>query len=427
MKAIKKRYIFIFLSITLAVSGTLFANSTTSFTSLPITDYTFTSPNPSSSDPKRTLKTNTTVTSLSQTCYNIINALCKSTVQSITASQQSSYKTALASLPGNLLGITLNDADTLIYTTYQYWYDYIVNTSFITSASSSSTPYASALQNMQDKYNLTSSSDSSLQAQMTDLQSQIDDLNASITQLTTDQTTAVTTLETNRLTAYQTFMTSDLALRGRLGTVTNNSSISYQLIAGDGSILDTILSGQTSSRVYVLSDYANDQQGSMFKLVPYDAVNQIQEDTAEGMLSGGTIVILANSIGVNSPGNPYGYADSVSITRVYPEDATRAHVVDLTTLVADNQYWQADFKINPLISVDNGDGTTTEVIYPFISAIETSAQGTDNGWDVTLDFPSAAEAVMDTKIAITQSNSSANSYPAFDSEDAASDWSDLPQ
>ena len=357
-------------------------------------------------------------------CYNIIVGLSQSTATAITGPQQKNFQTYLNNLSGPLLlGATLNDSDKLIILTYKYWYDYIISKSFATSISSQG--YLTQYNNLLFSDSIDSGSFSDLQSSTNDLQAQVDSLSASITQLQADQKTAIQTLETNRLSAYQAFATSDIFLRGRLGTINNNSSISYQLVDSTGLVLDTIIAGQTSSRVYVLSDYANDQQATMFTLVPYNGVGQITSGSAAWELSGGTIVILGNSVGLNTPGNPYGYADSITITRVYPEDEARAHVVDLTGLVTANQYWQVDFTINPLISVDLGDGTTAQVIYPFISKIETSTQGTSTGWDVTKDFPTAAEAIMDTTITITRSNSSKNSYPAFDSADANSYWSDL--
>lgn len=361
------------------------------------------------------------INSNSTTCYNTIIKMATKSITTISSNEQSAYKNALEGFWGlqtNMYQIPLSRADKLILETYNMWYTWIINQSIATSTPGEPSYYTYLAQEAQNNSSATSGIDSTVQQQK-------DTLQASVDKLTADQQAATQALETSRQEAFGAFVQSDLSLRGRLGTITNNSSISYQLVDSTGRVLDTILSGQTSSRVYVLSDYANDQQATMFTLVPYNGVGQITSGSAAWELSGGTIVILGNSVGLNTPGNPYGYADSITITRIYPEDEARAHVVDLKSLVTANQYWQVDFTINPLISVDLGDGTTAQVIYPFISKIETSTQGTSTSWDVTKDFPTAAEAIMDTTITITRSNSSENSYPAFDSADANSYWSDL--
>ena len=175
------------------------------------------------------------------------------------------------------------------------------------------------------------------------------------------------------------------------------------------------MAGQSSSRTFALSDYADNQQGSMF--VPYDATTQVQQGTNEAMLNGGTIVILCNNTGANAPGNAYGYEGAVSISRVYPESATRAHVVDIDSLVVDDQYWEVDFSIGMLPAA-------SAFTYPLISQVQTVTVDVNTlSTDLTEDFPDVTDAKMDTTITITESNSDADSYPEFDSDMASTLWS----
>ena len=60
--------------------------------------------------------------------------------------------------------------------------------------------------------------------------------------------------------------------------------------------------------------------------------------------------------------------------------------------------------------------------YPLVSQLQTVTIDTS---DTTVDLPDLLDATMDTTITITELNSDADSYPAFDSDMASTLWSDL--
>lgn len=322
------------------------------------------------------------------------------------------YHTTFQSLEGYLLGYTLNDDDILLMLLLESWYDNVISKSFIldqsqqaftiqSAAISATSSVASQTLSISDL----SSEECLLVAQEKCLSDAIDCLNAEVSQKNQD-------LETARQNAFTAFSNADLFSRGRLGSIINESSISYQLVDNDGEILETIAASSSSSNIFALLDHANSQQGSMLKLVPYDGADEVVEDgTGEALSYGGTFTILCNTVGTNLEGNPYGYSQSVSVTRVYPSGATRAHVVDVSSLVGDSQYWEFNVTINPLPA-------NTQFVYPRISTVSAVTEPLD----VTVDFPTVLEATMDSSVEIVQSNSSSDSFPSFETEDY---WSDV--
>ena len=166
----------------------------------------------------------------------------------------------------------------------------------------------------------------SLALSLIDITSQNQNVQDQITTLQDQQAQKEQDLQDARDAAYTAFENADPFLRGRLGIITNNSTVAYQLLDGQGNVLDTILASGTSSRQFALSDYANDQQGSMFTLVPYDATTQVQQGTDEAMLNGGSLVILCNTNGANQEGNAYGYGGAISISQ-YIRQKQQEHIL----------------------------------------------------------------------------------------------------
>lgn len=345
---------------------------------------------------------------------NMIIQACRSS-HYISNLLPSYYYNTLQKLKGYLLPYALNDSDALLVRVLQSWYDNIISKGFVTDSTSSQQSfviqsYAGAVTISLSSETFSGASLSSqqciLEAQQKCLDDAITCLNAEISQKNQD-------LETARQNGFTAFSNADLFIRGRLGVITNTSSIAYLLVDGDGNVLDTIAPNSSSSNTFALADYANTQQGSMFTLVPYDGSDEVVEDgSGEAFSYGGTFTILCNSVGMNSAGNPYGYSQSVSVTRVYPSGATRSHIIDVSTLVGDNQYWEFNVTINPLPA-------NTQFVYPRISAVSSVTEELD----VTVDFPTVLEAEMGAPTAITQSNSSGKSFPGFESDDY---WSDVP-
>jgi len=324
------------------------------------------------------------------------------------------YYTALQNVNNNVFQFTLNENDTLLLKLIQAWYDYIINKSFVKDQTSKQDVFVidAAASSASNSIMSTNLSVDTLSAQQCVLQAQKSCLDSAISCLNDQIFESNQELAIARQDAFTAFSNSDLFIRGRLGKITNTSPISYQLVASDGTILDTIIAGQTSLNIFALSDYADDQQGSMFKLVPYDGVNQVGQDgSGEALSYGGTFTILCNSVGLNQPGNPYGYAESVSVTRVYPSGATRAHVVDISSLVEDEQYWEFNITINPLPG-------HTQFVYPRISMVSNCTET----FNVENDFPEILDAVMETNILINSSNTGLNTYPGLEN---TTYWSDV--
>lgn len=383
-------------------------------------DYSFTG----SSIKKMEISQVDLINSSSKTLFDTINIInnfnaAANNTYLLTPEQKRQACYAWSKLRATIGFVELSVDDQAIIDKYKFWFDALIVKDFITDSTQSSETLLTVQHDMKTVPVSKDLTYDALSKSIEDTTAQTLKVEDNIAQVKTEKLAQDTALENARKDAYKTFTSINKFMKGRLGVIKNSSNVSYQLIASDGTILDTIKAGQTSSNSYDLGDtenYSDSNLGSMFRLVPYDAQKIEEDGTSRAIVNGGTIVILCNMSGVNQPGNPYGYPQTVSITRVYPSVYTRMQSIDIATMVTDNQYWQINFEINPISPV--ADASKAEVIFPRISSIQTVSIELN---DPPQDLPKISDVVMDTTIKITRKNSVG--YPDFTVDD---DWTDLP-
>ena len=125
-------------------------------------------------------------------------------------SDKSNYQAALLALEGDLLGVDLNDDDTLLLETYKTWWNMVINTDWITDSNQNQRFLANAAGIVSGQNANSSTIAQDLNDQITKLNSQISDLNSQITSLKKQQSQKNADLEQARQDQIAAFNKADV-------------------------------------------------------------------------------------------------------------------------------------------------------------------------------------------------------------------------
>ena len=244
---------------------------------------------------------------------------------------------------------------------------------------------------------------SDLNDQLATLQQQIDDANAQAQELENQQ--ALLAEESN------------IMLRGKVNNIINSTTVDFVMTLPD----DTTVSIPVNTTVPVNILVSNYMQGSavggLISFVPQVNGTDISTDDIIAQEYGTAYSFLFNVQGLNQPGYNFGGIDSVVVNRTFPSGSERAHGLNLSDMVQEDQLWAVDITINNVSTI--GDGS---FIYPRISTLYLH---TYDETDTSTVPNVATQTDWEVETTIDKTNSTQNvCYPAFDG-DTEKMWGDV--
>ena len=257
-----------------------------------------------------------------------------------------------------------------------------------------------------------------LTAEQVTLNQSFEDLTATLTTLQNAAQAAADQAAT--VAAQQTLasMESNLMLRGKLNTIINNTATPFSIALPDGTRIAVAAQSQVALNLLFSTYSEGGLVGGVISIIPQFNGSDIASGNTETQSVGLSYSLTFNLQGLNESGYAYGALNVLSVTRTYPSSGTRAHSLDLSKLVQDNELWAVDIVLNYVPGL--GDGAT--FIYPRWSTLY---KNTYNESDTSTVPDITSQTTWATEITVDESSSSVDfCFPAF-TGDASAMWGDM--
>ena len=257
------------------------------------------------------------------------------------------------------------------------------------------------------------------------LSSQIPTLTDQLTALQDAAADAAAQAETIKKQQELLSLESNVMLRGKLNTVINNTATPFSIALPDGTRIAVAAQSQVALNSLFSAYSEGGLVGGIISIIPQVAgatSDQLQDISgeSEAQAVGLSYSLSFNLQGLNQSGYAYGALNTLSVTRTYPSASTRAHSLDLNSLIKENEIWAVDLTLNYVPGM--GDDDTT-FIYPRWSTLYTNPYSESN----TSTIPDViGQTAWATSTIINESNSYGDlCYPSFTNEKTAEMWADL--